>query len=237
MNNEPKISLILPVYNECYNLKENFPKIYSYLKKFGNFEIIIAEDGSVDCTKRVAERYSRLNNVILISKKERMGKGGAIKNGFKIARGQIIGFIDIDLAVPLKHIDEAISLIKSGKKFVIASRYIKGANADRNKKRLFMSIMFNLLIRVLFNTKVKDHQCGFKFIDRDLAKKLAKIVKDNSWFFDAEMIIRAERLGIMPYEMPVEWHERRETKLKRLDILYFLRSALKLKLDLIKSKS
>ena len=225
------ISLILPVHNEEDNLKDNFPRIYRALSRLGSFEIIIVEDGSADRTLEIAKKYAKMKHVKLISDNKRAGKGRAIKNGIDAARGSIIGFIDIDLAVPLKYLEGAIRHVRDGSVFVIGNRYDKSCNAERSIKRLIESASYNAFIRLLFGSRVRDHQCGFKFWSSAFIKKEIKEVKDDRWFFDTELIVRSARKGILPYEMPVEWHEGRKSNVSSLDIFYFVKEAVRMKIN------
>lgn len=227
-----RLSLILPVYNGCEELKRNFMPIYKGVVAGRDAEIIIAEDGSTDCTKKVAMDFARMKNVKLLSKKRRTGKGGAIRSAIAVAKGRTIGYMDIDLAVPLKYVYMAVEKVEDGNKIVVGSRYAKGAKTTRSFHRFFESASYNYLMRIFLGSNLKDHQCGFKFWDGEYIRKAIKEVDDNYWFFDSEILVRAERKGITPYELPVEWHEGRNTKVKTYDILYFLRSILKLRNDL-----
>ena len=204
----------------------NFPKIYRAAKKIGTFEIIIAEDGSTDCSKEVSKGFAMLSGVKLMSRNVKLGRGTALKNAVRHARGDVIGYMDIDLAVPLTYLPVAVDKVEEGHKFVTGSRYRKGSRMNRSSVRLVSSVGYNLILKILFNSKVNDHQCGFKFWESAFIKKEIKEVKDDHWFFDSEMIIKAQREGTVPYEIPVEWKESKSTKVKASNILYFLKSAI-----------
>ncbi len=224
-----RATIILPVYNERRNLKANFPKIYSAAKKLGSFEIIIAEDGSTDGSKELAEKFGRLPNVMVLSRPDKSGRGGALKRSIQVAKGDVVGYMDIDLSVPLSYLPIAVSKVEGGQKILTGSRYAKGSDIRRTFWRHFLSSGYNLLLFAVFQSRVKDHQCGFKFLERNYAKNLAKRIKDNHWFFDTEMLILAQRDGIMPYELPVEWKEHRETKVRNKDIYLFLKAVFRLR--------
>ncbi len=222
-----RVSIILPVYNEYRNLKNNFPKIYSAAKKLESFEIIIAEDGSTDGSIVLCREFAKLPGVRVMHREQKSGKGAAIKRSVRAAKGKVIGYMDIDLAVPVSYTKKAIYEVEKGNKIVIGSRYVAGSETRRNLTRHFLSFGYNGLIFILFGSRVKDHQCGFKFMEGSYAKRLTGKVRDNYWFFDAEMLIRAERDGVAPYELPVEWNEQRETKLRPKDVALFMVSMLK----------
>ncbi len=217
----------MPLYNEEVNLKNNFKRIYSVVSKIGNSEIILAEDGSTDSTLKLSKSYSKLPNVKLITSSKKLGRGKAIKNAIKIAKGNVIGYMDIDLAVPIEYLIKAVSLVETGNLMVIGSRYTKESVIHRRVKRLVASKVYNYLINFIFLSKVHDHQCGFKFWSSKFIKKEAKNIKDDHWFFDTEIILRSQKLGIVPYELPIKWTEQKSSKVKGSDINYFLSSIFK----------
>jgi len=227
-----RLSLILPIYNERKRLEGNFRQIYNEAKRLGTFEIIIAEDGSTDGSKEYAKRLTKLKGVKLLSVKERTGRGGALKRAIRIAKGDVIGYIDVDLAVPMSYLKGAVELVEKGNPVVTGSRYVGGANASRTAYREIASKSYNVLLTVFLASKVKDHQCGFKFWDKAYIKKEAPLIKDNHWFFDSEMLVRAQRKGIAPYEMPVKWHENRDTKVRLKDNVYFIKQIMRLRKEL-----
>ncbi len=231
-----RVSIILPVYNDCSNLQHNFRRIYNQAQKLGSFEIIIAEDGSTDCTKRIVEKLGRLKGVRTIIAARRKGRGAALKDAIKIAKGDIIGYLDIDLSTPASYIGNAVKLVSSGHKFVIGSRYSEGANARRSFSRLISSRVYNTLIYIAFGSRVSDHQCGFKFWDGKFIKGIANEVADNHWFFDTELIVRAQAVGVHPYELPVKWKESSRTTVRPRDVLYFLGAIAKLRCNMPKRK-
>ena len=227
-----KTTIILPVYNERENLEKNFAKVYRFMKRAGDFEIIIAEDGSTDGSSEIARRFAKLESVRLISSRRRLGRGGALKRAIRIASGGIIGYIDVDLATPLRFIPDAVEKARGGCDVVFGSRYDEGSYAKRTLSRFAGSKAYNFLLWAFFGSRIRDHQCGFKFWRREYIKQAVRQVEDNHWFFDSEMLIRAKKAGAKVCALPVEWHENRKTKVRLTDVLYFIRKILRLKASL-----
>ena len=75
----------------------------------------------------------------------------------------------------------------------------------RGPKREFISRGYNLLLRGTLGARFSDAQCGFKAIRADMAAELLPLVEDNSWFFDTELLVLAERAGLRIHEVPVDW--------------------------------
>jgi glycosyltransferase involved in cell wall biosynthesis len=219
-----RISLILPVYNEYGNLKRNFMRIYSVMKKIGSFEIIIAENGtSKDGTIDLAKKFSKLPNVSYFAL-PKAGKGGALKKGIELAKGKTIGYIDIDLSVPATYIPAALDAVEAGNAVVYGSRYEKNSKEKviRSNNRFVASKVFNFLLKNVSGSKLRDHQCGFKFYDSKFIKPAARAIPDSHFFFDVATLLRAQRHHVTLSPLPVPFKEMRYSKIKRKDIIYYL---------------
>lgn len=216
-----EVSVVIPAYNEAENLERDLDRISAELYKLTkSYEIIIAEDGCTDNSNAVAEKLRKLKKyngrVKHLHSDVRLGRGRALNRAFKFAKGNILIYMDSDLATDLKHTKELIDSIKNGADFATGSRYAKGANAVRQLKREIASRTYNFLVRFLFNSKVKDHQCGFKSFKRSSLMKIIDDIKDNHWFWDTELLIRAQKKGYKIVEFPVNWHYGKGTKVNVL---------------------
>ena len=206
-------SLILPVYNEKDNLSRNFQKILDELSGTGEgYEVIITEDGSTDGTRSLANSLAKIFKHIRVSHSEnRLGKGLAIKRAFAIAKGDKVGFMDIDLSAEITQLGNMLNALGIYD-IVVASRLKKRNRAKRKLTRYLFSVAYNLIIRLLFRSVVRDHQCGLKVFRRDVLRNLVRKSHNNRWFFDSEILILAQGSGFSIKEFPVLWKESRETK-------------------------
>lgn len=228
-----RFALIIPVYNEYKNLSKNFLKIYEKVRELGG-QLIIAEDGSTDGSKGLIKSLAKKYEITVSMAEKRTGRGGAIKRVLPLVKASIVGYIDSDLSVDIKYLEPAVRLIEKGEKIVVGNRY-KGKGTKRNILRLIASKLYNFLVMLVFNSKVSDHQCGFKFFDYSLRSMLEK-VKDNHWFFDTEAIILAQKYGLKVYELPVKYKDQKTTKVVLKDIAYFIKSIINLKLRILRGK-
>ena len=73
---------------------------------------------------------------------------------------------------------------------------------------------YNAIIKAMFGTRFSDAQCGFKAISREAAQKIVPMIEDNNWFFDTELLILAEKIGYRVKDVPVEWVEDLDTRVK-----------------------
>ncbi|NOY10603.1 MAG: flippase-like domain-containing protein [Archaeoglobi archaeon] len=201
------LSVIIPAHNEAKRLERSVETLARYLQEnFDEFEIIIAEDGSTDGTDEIARKLAeKYEFVTHLHSDERLGKGRAVFEGIKRARYPIVIYMDADLSTDISHIKDLIRAIESGYDIAIGSRLVKGSETERPVFREFPSRIYNLLVRALLGSKVRDHQCGFKAFKRDVVLRLGERVRDNHWFWDTELLVLAQREGLRVKEIPVRW--------------------------------
>jgi len=209
-----EVSIVLPAYNEAQRIENTVERTASALAGItSSFEIIIAEDGSKDGTDRICEALARKYDfVVHLHSDERQGRGRALNRAFKASKGEILGFIDVDLATDMRHLKELIQSIRDGYDFATGSRMLPQSNVKRSFKRSLASKGFNFLTRTMLGSELHDHQCGFKSFRREALFKLLDRVKDTHWFWDTELLVRAQRAGYKVREFPVEWKHGGATK-------------------------
>ena len=209
-----EVSLVLPAYNEAEGLEGTVKRAAETLCEITpTFEIIIAEDGATDGTDRIAGKLEEKYSYVLhLHSDKRLGRGSALNRAFKSASGDILVYIDVDLATDMLHLSELIGKIRDGYDLATGSRMMPGSDAVRSAKRGFASKGFNFLVRTILRSELYDHQCGFKAFRRHALFDLLDQVKDKHWFWDTEILVRAERSGYKVAEFPVRWRPGSATK-------------------------
>jgi hypothetical protein len=92
---------------------------------------------------------------------------------------------------------------------------MRGARVTRQLKREIISRGYNLIVKLMFpSRRFSDAQCGFKALSRKAVENLIPSIVDNNWFFDSELLLRAEQCGYRVWEVPVEWVEDLDTRVK-----------------------
>ncbi len=229
----PEVAIILPAYNEAKRLEKTVSRIIEEMDSMvvndiavngmaGQYEIIIAEDGSKDGTDAIAARlHDQYSFVKHLHSAERAGRGRALNRSFASTDASIILYCDVDLATDTKHIKQLIDAIRNGYDIATGSRLMKDSDVKRPFNREFASRGYNRLVRTMLRSKLYDHQCGFKAFNRKTVTPMLAEVKDTHWFWDTELLVRAQRKGMKVYEFPVYWRHGGATKvdLKR-DVLY-----------------
>jgi glycosyltransferase involved in cell wall biosynthesis len=235
-----QVSLILPAYNEAVRIEDTVNQTAKALEEFtSSFEIIIAEDGSSDGTDKIAsklaEKYSYVQH---LHSDSRQGRGKALNRAFKSTSGEMLCYIDVDLATDMSHLKELIESISiEGYDFATGSRMMPQSKVKRPLKRSFASQGFNFLVRTLLHSKLYDHQCGFKAFRREPLFDLLDKVKDTHWFWDTELFIISQYHGYKVKEFPVVWRHGGATKVNlRKDVLEMGSQIFRLRQDLKKEK-
>ncbi|WP_456468160.1 flippase-like domain-containing protein [Archaeoglobus sp.] len=230
-----KVSIVLPAYNEARKLKKAVEKVQKAVEETEyECEIIIAEDGSTDGTDKIAAELASKNpNIVHLHSDERLGRGRALMNAFEKAKGDIVVYMDVDLATDLKHLKELIdAVIVEGYDIATGSRLMKESVTDRPAKREIASRGYNFLVRLFLGSKIHDHQCGFKAFRKQAILEIGKAVKDNHWFWDTEVLVLAQKKGYRVKEIPVAWKHGGETKVNfSRDVVYMFSQILRMWLD------
>jgi putative flippase GtrA len=123
--------------------------------------------------------------------------------------------MDVDLSTDLRALLPLIAGLVSGHSDVaIGTRLAPGARIARSRKRELISRAYNLLLHLVLRARFSDAQCGFKAIRADVAQRLLPEVKDQSWFFDTELLIQAQRRGLRIHEVAVDWVEDQDSRVE-----------------------
>lgn len=198
-----KVSIVIPAYNEESRIKTVLSK---YSNHFQNQEIIVVCEGIDNTPNLVKEASERYPEIKLLNFKERLGKGGAIIEGFKAAKGDKIGFVDADGSVEPDDVKGMFDCL-SDAEGVIASRRLKDSKilVKQPVKRWFASRVFNILVRLIFGLKFKDTQCGAKVFRKEAIKDVFSELKTKGFEFDVELLWRLKQKGYNVIEFPITW--------------------------------
>jgi glycosyltransferase involved in cell wall biosynthesis len=240
---KPIISFIVPVFNEAKILCGSIKELVRNLEALNMpFEVIVANDGSSDGTLEVAQQIAREDErVKVFSIPKNMGRGEVILSSFKYAKGRVIGFTDVDMAADLRHLSELLCPVLDGScELSTGSRWLPGAEVERRLARKIISFCYNKLVRIMFRSKVNDHQCGFKAFTRPAFMVLLnemRIRDGRSWAWDTEILVRAQRHRFRIKEFPVRWKEGKESKFRFLnDSINVFKYIVKLKIELVQGE-
>ncbi len=217
MSGRTEVSVVLPAYNEAGTIEHTVSVTLDALADFlptGSFEVIVAEDGCDDATPDIAAQLAAEDDRVRhVHSDDRLGRGAALERAFRAADGDTLAYFDTDLATDMDHLETLVEAVRTdGHDVATGSRRIPGHEADRPAKRGLPSRGYNGLVRTLLRSSVRDHQCGFKAFDRDALFDLLSDVGDDHWFWDTEVLVRAQRAGYDVHEFAVDWEPKGDSK-------------------------
>lgn len=232
----PKLSVIIPCYNEEKRFGEGFSHYISYLKKQKYpWELILVNDGSKDKTLELMKKSAKENkNAKVVDYSQNHGKGYAIVQGVKAAKGDYILFSDLDHSVSIDTIESFFNYFNKGFKVVIGSRRVKGAKLIKRQHaaREFLGRGFTFLVKIFVDWQIKDSTCGFKAFEKNIAKKLFKKITIYDWAFDAELLFLCRKHHIKFAQAPVAWGDVRGSKVSlKKDVFRSFLGLLKIRIN------
>lgn len=211
---DPRISIVIPIYNEQAILHAAIVDLRERLKPYGwSYEIILAENGSKDRTiaigHELAAKYSSPNDgqVKIISLGE-PNYGKALKQGILLARGDLVLCDEIDLCDTEFH-KRAIEILETGEAdMVIGSKLAVGAADERPLIRHAASIAYSTLLKIMLGFRGTDTH-GLKAFRRLALLDIVRACLVDKDVFASEFVIRADRAKIVVKEIPVQVIEKR----------------------------
>ncbi len=193
------VTVVLPAHNEEGNIKNTVESCLSYLEKnFGEYEIVVVNDGSSDGTRGIVEEISSANpEVVLVNHETNKGYGSALRSGFDRASKEFIFFMDSDGQFDINDLSGLTPYAGSG-------RVVIGYREDRADSfiRSLNAWLYSMYIYVVFGLKVRDMDCAFKIFPAG-AYRDVKPVKSEGALFSAEFLIKLKRRGFQFKEVPV----------------------------------
>lgn len=233
MAKKTRLTIIIPAHNEEKRLPGCVKSVSSACRAITpDYEIIICEDGSADNTYEAAKALAKKDPRIRIShSKTRLGRGKALTKALREANGEVSVYMDADLSSSLSHLKELVARVRQGAAIATGSRLMPSSHTKRSIKRDIASRGFNTLVRLILGSRLHDHQCGFKAFNTRKIQSLLNETEDTHWFWDTEMLVRAQRKGLRVDEIPIEWSEKGKgsTVDLRSDVAYMASKILYLK--------
>lgn len=206
------LSIIIPAYNEEDRIK---PTLEAYLDYFKdqNVEIIVIMNGCTDNTLKVVESIKdpRLKYLNL----KQPGKGNALLQGFKIASGDLISYIDADNSTTPEFLNKLLENMEDWD-CVMGSRYLKNSTMLTKQpfSRRIASRGYNLLVRLILNLQFKDTQAGAKIFKKQAIESITENFKTSGWGIDVSILYKIKKKGFTIKEIPIEWQDTKGSKLK-----------------------
>jgi len=213
---DPKLSIVIPTYNEEGNIEKMLTLTNEILKKSGvSHELIVVDDQSKDATRAVVkELQKKISEIKLIERDSERGLATALIAGYTAARGEWLGSMDADLASDPQHLPEMITALKEND-FVIGSRYLPGSKFQGKPfLNQLASILGQFLVRWLLKIKVRDTSNNYRLFKKEVWEAIKNLLHPNGNIMITEIAYLAEKAGFRMKEIPIIYIERRHGKSK-----------------------
>jgi len=213
------VEIVIPVLNEESSLLSSISKLNSFLDTISQnytWIIHIVDNGSEDSTPLVGNELQKKFPKVKFSRLPERGRGRALKYAWTTSKSDIVGYMDVDLSTDIKSIDILVDSIASNEYLAATgSRLMKKSEVSgRTFKREIISRCYSLLVRLTFRINILDFQCGFKFLNGDIARQIVPLIVDQGWFFDTELILLVHSLKYEINEVPVRWVDDPDSRVK-----------------------
>ena len=224
----PRHSLVIPAYNE----EARITPLLESIREFDG-ELIIVCDGTDRTAEIVKTISARRTDLIIRCLKfdHRLGKGGGVRAGLAAARAPLVGYFDADGSTTLGEMLRLFSSLDSADG-AIGSRWVPGSNLTVRQgwMRRVESRGFNLIMRVLYGLPYHDTQCGAKVFRKAAVDAILPSMVSNGFEFDVELLWRLRSAGYTIVEIPIEWQNKGDSRVKKRDMIGMLSGLIRVRL-------
>jgi glycosyltransferase involved in cell wall biosynthesis len=204
----PQVEVVVPVYNEERVLSRSIACLHGRLSSGFPFtwRIVIADNASTDATLAVARRLATELPQVRVLHVPAKGRGRALRAAWSASDAEVVAYMDVDLSTDLRALMPLVAPLLSGHSEVaIGTRLAPGSRVQRGARRELISRAYNRILHTVLRARFSDAQCGFKAVRADALQELLPAIRDESWFFDTELLVLAQRRGMRVHEVPVDW--------------------------------
>jgi glycosyltransferase involved in cell wall biosynthesis len=201
-----KLSIVIPCYNECATIEAVIAAVKS--SSYPDKEIIVVDDCSTDGSRELLKTVIEPHVDRVIYHESNLGKGAALRSGFKAASGDIVLIQDADLEYDPDEYPKLLEPILQGKADVVyGSRFMGG---DAHRVVYFWHMVGNriltLLSNVLTNINLSDVETGFKVFKRSVLQAID--IEENRFGFEPEITAKLARMNCVIYEVGISYYGR-----------------------------
>ncbi len=220
-----RYSLVIPAYNE----ESRILPLLESIREFEG-ELIVVCDGTDRTAEIVREVAARRTDLAIrcLEFSHRLGKGGGVRAGLSAARAPLVGYFDADGSTGIGEMLRLFSALGSADG-AIGSRWVPGSNLTVRQgwMRRVESRGFNLIMRVLYGLPYHDTQCGAKVFRKAAVDVVLPSLVSNGFEFDVELLWRLRSAGYTIIEIPIEWQNKGDSRVKKRDMIGMLSGLLR----------
>jgi glycosyltransferase involved in cell wall biosynthesis len=200
--------------------------------EIADYELIVVNDASSDATPRLADEAAAANpRVKVVHHPVNRKLGGSMKSGFAASSGDVIVYTDADLPFDMRELHKALRLLRQYEADMVSA--YRFDRTDEGLTRVIYSALYNALVRVLYGVRVRDVNFAFKVCRSRIFNDIS--LKSEGSFIDAELVVRAKKLGYSLVQFGVDYFPRTRgvsTLSKPSVIVKILREAFALRREL-----
>lgn len=213
------VDVVIPVLNEAHVLEKSVATIRNFLAEHFpySWRIVIVDNGSTDGTKEVGEALRATYPDVEFLHLAEKGRGRALRHAWTRSTADVVCYTDVDLSTELSFLCPLVSaIVDDGYDIATGSRLKKESQTVRSLKREIISRLYNAFVKAVLSTSFTDAQCGFKAASRTVVERVVPQVKDQSWFFDTELLVLADKQGYRIKDIAVVWREDDDSRVRIL---------------------
>ena len=215
MTPRPRISVVIPAYNEERGIAATVERVRGWLEANGDpYEVIVVDNASTDATlERLAPLLDEPRVRALRNERNR-GKGYSMRRGMLAARGELRLHCDADCGESFRSLPRMLGLLDDAD-VVVGSRLAPGADVGQRQPlhRRIVGRTFVELCRRVLREPTHDLFCGFKLWRAEAAEAAYARTELEDWVFDAEVLAMARALGYRLTETGIAWADREGSRL------------------------
>jgi len=206
-----KLSIFFPMWNEeeyihrAIRAAKDICDLLVAADEIGDYELIVVDDASTDATGILADELAAVDaHVRVVHHAQNRKLGGSIKSGLAAATGDLVLYTDADLPFEMIELVKAIRVLRNYEADIVSAYRLD--RTGEGPRRAVYSFGYNLLIRSMFGTRMRDINFAFKLMRRRVLDRI-ELTSEGS-FIDAELMIRAHKLGFHVVQIGVDYFPR-----------------------------
>lgn len=199
------LSLILPLYNEGALLESNLLEILNTVDHaIFRTEIILIDDASQDSSATIGQRFAAAHpdRIRFFRHPQNKGRGATVMDGFRLARGRVVGYFDVDCEGSPTHLLNFVPDILEDRADVITGRRVYPLSLLA-LPRILISMAYRRIEQFILDVSYGDRQTGYKFFRANSILPLLDYVQYPGWFWDTEIMCLAEMARLRIEERPI----------------------------------
>ncbi len=211
------VDVVIPVLNEAHVLEKSVETVRAFLGRGfeHSWKLVLVDNGSTDGTHQVAQGIAEKHADVEFLQLQQKGRGRALRHAWLRSQAEIVCYMDVDLSTDLEELPKLIRAVADENyDIAVGSRLMRESRTKRSLIREITSRVYNAVLKLCLASRFSDAQCGFKAVSRRVVNRIVPQVEDESWFFDTELLVLAEKQGYRIKDVPVAWTEDDDSRVR-----------------------